>query len=346
MNFIDLLGQQPKSRLMWQGIACLILVAVIDLVTSWKFSMFIFYCAPVYVISLHFPKRTAITFTLATVVVATAANYDTIEFRGLAGFAWMAVNRLGGLLFVTGCGISFRSYRDEMLGRIEAMRRTQQLEREIVNAGERERERIGQDLHDGVCQTLAAIDCAIQCLKVDLESDQSPRIGLTAEIQKQLSLATQEARNMARSIYPVSISDDNLPDAIQDLATTMNSLFRGSIRVRSDEEVIVKDRDTATHLYRIAQEALSNAVRHANATRIDVDISQDDQGVTMSISDDGCGSSIQKRPDGMGQHTMRYRANLIGARITMKTAPSRGTSVTCTVPAARSQSEPVAAAAV
>jgi signal transduction histidine kinase len=141
---------------------------------------------------------------------------------------------------------------------------------------------------------------------------------------------------MARGIFPVSISADSLPNALQDLATTMNRLFGGIIAFECDEEIVVHDAEEAMHLYRIAQEALSNAMRHANATRIEVQLRQDEHHLTIRVADDGGGSSIQnlKRPNGMGWHTMRYRANLIGAELSLRTESGRGTEVRCTLPIA------------
>lgn len=317
---------------MLEAIAFVGLVAFVDVITTWQFSMYIFYCLPVYVVALYFPRQVALSFVLVVAVVATAANYDSIAIRGVAGYAWSAFNRSGGLLFAAGCGIAFQSYREETQRAFEALKRTQQLEHEIVRIGEREQQRIGQDLHDGVCQTLAALDCATQCLKLDLETDSSPRIALAAEIQKQLSAATLEARNMARGIYPVSISADSVVVAVRELAGSMNRLFGGIISVEADPEIAVSDSDTAVHLYRITQEALSNAIRHANATRITVKLKQRGQELVMSVADNGAGSAIQPRPDGMGSYTMRYRANLIGAKLAIGTASGQGTEVKCTLP--------------
>ncbi|HSI14927.1 MAG TPA: sensor histidine kinase [Chthoniobacter sp.] len=331
---LEKLGQQPKSWLMAESLACLALVAGIDLLTTWQFSMFIFYCLPVYAVSLYFPRKTAIAFVIFAEVLATIAAYDSIPVRGLGGYAWAALNRLGGFLFAAACGLSFQSYREEMQHRFQALQRTRELEREIVKVGELEQQRIGQDLHDGVCQTLAALDCAAQCLKIDLEKDGSPRIVLAMEIQKQLSAATLEARNMARGIFPVSISADSLANAVEDLVANMNRLFGGIIVFVSDDEILVRDADEAMHLYRITQEALSNAMRHANATHIEVRLKQQEGKLTVVVADDGSGSAIQnpKRPDGMGWHTMRYRSNLIGADLSIHTEPGKGTEIRCVLP--------------
>jgi signal transduction histidine kinase len=192
--------------------------------------------------------------------------------------------------------------------------------------------RIGQDLHDGVCQTLAALDCAAQCLKMDLETEGSPQVKLAAEIQKRLSAATLEARNLARGIYPVSMEMDGLSLALHELVMTTNTLFHAKIVFESDEDIVVKDAEVAMHLYRITQEALSNAMRHANASHVNVRLTREARRLTISVADDGCGSAIQGRPDGMGWRTMSYRARLIGAELKMETRPAAGTTVRCSLP--------------
>lgn len=88
------------------------------------------------------------------------------------------------------------------------------------------------------------------------------------------------------------------------------------------------------HLYRITQEALQNALRHANATRIFVKLDAKKGGFMLTVGDNGCGSGIQKRPDGIGQRTMIYRAKRIGAQISITSAPNGGTVVSCDVPLA------------
>jgi len=314
------------------ALVLLAIIALVDLVTTWQFSMLVFYSFLVYVLAIQFTKRVAVGFAILTATVSMLADLDSIPIRGVAGYSWSGLNRLGALLFAAGCGISFRNYRDETRRRLHALERAQELEREIVRAGEREQQRIGQDLHDGICQTLAALDCAAQCLKMDLETDGSSRVNLASEIQKHLSAATSEARSMARGIYPISIDEYTLPAALHDLVKTMNALWGRLITFHCEQQVVVKDSDVAMHVYRITQEALSNAMRHANATRIDVRVDRDDRKMIVSVADNGCGSVIQRSPEGMGQYTMRYRAGLIGAKISVHTLSGTGTTVRCSLP--------------
>ena len=332
MNLIDAFGRQPKSRMMWEALIALFSVAALDIVTPWQFSMFVFYAVPVFLVALFFSRRIGIGFAILTAVVGTAANCDSIPFRGLGGYAWSGVNRQCSMLFVAMCGISIRNFREETRRKLEVLEHTQELEREIVRVGEREQMRIGQDLHDGICQSLAALDCAAHCLKMDLETGSAPQAKLAAEIQRQLSAATVEARNLARGIYPVTMETDGLSVALQALVLATKSLTSTAVTFESDEDVVIKDPEVAMHLYRITQEALSNAMRHANATHVNVRLTSEERRLSISVTDDGNGSAIQRRPDGMGWRTMRYRAKLIGAKIKVESQPAGGTTVHCLLP--------------
>ena len=332
MNILERIGQQPRHWLMVQAVVFLAVVAAINALPAWRGTMLIFYCLPVYIVAVYFPRRIAIGFTLAAAVVAMIARVDIIHTYGLGRYFWTAFNRTGGLFFAAGCGIAFRQYRQEAERRFKAFKHSQALELEVVRAAELERQKIGHDLHDSLCQTLAALDCAAQCLRIDLEADGSPRTDAATQLQKHLSDATLEARNMARGIYPVSLSAETLPLALEELATTMSKLFGGTIEVLSDHDIPSIDSRIPQHVYRIAQEGLSNALRHANASHIQIALRQHARQLVLTVSDDGSGSAFQQRPEGMGWHTMRYRANLIAAHLAVQSQPGQGTILVCEVP--------------
>jgi signal transduction histidine kinase len=332
MNIVDAFGKQPKPWMLTEALTVVSVMAVVDLITPWHFSMFVFYAVPVFLIAQNFPQRQGIAFAMFVALVGIAANHDSIRYRGVGGYVWAGINRQCAMLFVAACGISIRRFREATRRRIEAMEHARELEQEIVRAGEREQMRIGQDLHDGVCQSLAALDCAAQCLKLDLEMGDAPQTKMAAEIQRQLSAATVEARNLARGIYPVTMERDGLSVALQGLVLATKALTNVSVTFETDENVIIKDPEVSMHLYRIAQEALSNAMRHANASRVTMRLIQEDHRLTVCVEDDGSGSGMRHRPDGMGWRTMRYRANLVGAKLDVSRPNSGGTMVRCLLP--------------
>lgn len=333
MKFFHAFARQPKWRLLTEAFLWLAIVAVVDGRTPWQFSLFVFYAAPIFLVAFSVGQRGGIAFAFFCTGVSWVVNLDTQPFGDMTGYGWAIANRLSAFLFVAICGALLSQFREEARQRLEALEHAQKLEHEIVRVGDREQMRIGQDLHDGVCQSLAALDCATECLKVELENGGLEAQAVTArQIQKLMQETTVEARNLARGLVPVALEPDGLVMALRSLVTTTGALRHAVIDFESRGEIHIKDTDVATHLYRIAQEALSNAMRHANASRVSVSVIQDASAINVVVADDGCGSSTQPRPDGMGWRTMRYRAKLIGATIKVETRPAGGTVVRCSLP--------------
>jgi len=325
--------KQPKS-LVWAGaISILSVVGLIDYLTPYQLSMFVFYAFPIFFIGWYGGRNPAVAFAVVSAIVSWFANLHSHPFANLHGYAWSVTNRMCAFLFVACCGASMKSYREAAKAQMDALERTRQLEQEIVRTSEREQMRIGQDLHDGVCQNLAAIDCATECLKSDLEANGISHAATARVIQKLLKETIVDARNLARGIFPVHMDAEGLSTALNDLVSTTNQLRQAAITFEASDNIQIKDPSIAMHLYRIVQEALSNAMRHADASNVAVRLVRNGYSLTITVSDDGCGfSSSELSSEGMGLRTMRYRANLIGANLTLDTRPSDGALVSCTVP--------------
>ncbi len=333
MKFLYAITRQPKSWLLVEALIWVTIVGIVDAKTPYRFSLFVFYAVPIFVLSFHFGQRSGIAFASFCASVSWYSNLATQPFgNDMTGYGWSILNRLIAFMFVALGGASISRFREETRKRLEALEHAQKLEHEIVRVGDREQMRIGQDLHDGVCQSLAALDCATECLKVELENVGSPQAATAHQIQKLLKETTIEARNLARGLVPVAMQPDGLVTALRSLVTTTGTLRHAAIDFQSIGDVEIKDTDVAVHLYRITQEALSNAMRHANAMHVTVSVTRDDQALHIGVADDGCGSATQPRADGMGWRTMRYRAKLIGADIKVTESPVGGTTVLCSLP--------------
>jgi signal transduction histidine kinase len=325
--------KQSKTLVWVEVLLWISAVSVLDYYSPQQFSTFIFYALPVFALSWHSGFRSGMTFAVCGVVVHFLANVHWGAHHSAQFYVWSMVNRLTSRTFVAMCGASLRRYREAVCARIETINRTRTLEREIVRASEREQMRIGQDLHDGICQNLAAIDCAAECLRANLEAEGILQAKTAIVLQKLVKETMQDARNLARGIFPVQMGGDGFSAALNDLVATTNQLRQASITFEANDHILVSDPATAMHLYRIAQEALSNAVRHAKALHITVRLAYHGESLAITIADDGCGYSREAtNSDGMGLRTMQYRAQLIGARVTINSVPSRGTSVSCTLP--------------
>lgn len=334
VKILDAIARQPRS-LIWIGaLLTLLVVGVIDYVTPWRFSLFMFYAFIIFGVAWARGLRDALPFAVCCLTVSWFANVSTYPFADFRGYVWSAANRAVAFFFVAACGNAVRSYREEAHARVEEMARTRRLEREILRTGESEQRRIGQDLHDGVCQNLSAINCATEILKRALEADGAPQAADAEHIQRMLQETIVELRNLAHAISPVNLTAEGLPAAIEGLVATTNQLRQSSVSFYSDEEIGITDPVVAIHLYRIAQEALSNAMKHARASHVAVSLKRAADALTLTISDDGAGlPESATRSTGMGLHTMEYRANLIGATFSADGNESGGVSVTCVLPA-------------
>jgi signal transduction histidine kinase len=252
-------------------------------------------------------------------------------YRTTSGYAWASINRLAYFIFVAIGGTALHNQREEMHARLRAMQRAQALEHEIVRVSEREQMRIGQDLHDGLCQQLAAIDCAAACLKADLETEERPEARAADTIQQMLRDAMLEARSLARGISPVHSDADDLPAVLEELAEKTNQAGVAATTFIQTGDVQRLEPQTALHLYRIAQEAVRNALKHAEASRIEIEL-QGSPSLKVSVADNGRGFAVRPSSKGMGVGTMRYRARLIGADLRITQRDGGGTLVTCTLP--------------
>jgi len=323
---------QPKAVIALEAFALAVAIGYIDYLTAWETSLFVFYAAPILFVTWYGDRRSGVRFAILSAAIWFVANYEANPYETSEGYAWATINRGVYFVFVAiGC-TAMRVQREENRAKIEAMTRTRELEQELVRASEREQMRIGQDLHDGVCQSLAAIDCATECLKVELERAALPQASSAVVIQKMLRETMVEARSLARGLFPVQMDIQGLPAAIDELVATTNRLRQTTVSFTTHGELHLENRETAMHLHRIAQEALSNAVRHAHATQITIDLEDDGRTLVLTIDDNGRGlSAMDKSGAGMGLRTMRYRAQVIGACLDVSSKPSGGTTICCTL---------------
>jgi PAS domain S-box-containing protein len=211
------------------------------------------------------------------------------------------------------------------------------LQREILEIADREKERLGRELHDGLCQTLAGIAALSATLSKRLAANsESAASAAATEINELLTEAISEARDLAHGMGPVHLKEAGLDAALHTLAVNVQHLFRVSCTFECDCSFLKHCvAGIATHLFRIGQEAVHNAVVHGRADRIKISLCcKDGQGL-LSVRDDGVGLSADDDLDGVGLHTMAYRARLIGASLEVRRRNRRGTAVTCTFPLAR-----------
>ena len=209
--------------------------------------------------------------------------------------------------------------------------RQKRLEREIIEIADQEKQRLGRELHDGLCQTLAGITALSATLSRSLAA--GAQSVAAAEITGLLSEAITEAQGLARGLAPGGLKEDGLHGALTALAGNIRRLFHVSCTFKGDRPFHRLRSEVEAHLFRIAQEAVSNAVTHGRAQRIDISLKCADGHGLLSVRDDGVGiPRDMTAQDGIGLHTMTYRSRLIGATLELRRRARHGTVVTCAFP--------------
>lgn len=208
------------------------------------------------------------------------------------------------------------------------------LEDKILSISEEEQNRIGQDIHDDLCQQLAAIGCLAKVVHRKLSHDQRHEAVGVDEIGRLVTQANVRAREMSRGLMPVVLDSGGLMAALADLAQSTERIFRIPCPYRCDTPVEVTDSKAAVQIFRIAQEALANAIKHSHATRIEITLSANGGTLALSIKDNGLGipDNISGKRTGMGLLTMTHRARMIGGDLEIEAGPTGGTLVRCRFP--------------
>ncbi len=204
------------------------------------------------------------------------------------------------------------------------------LESRILDISEREQRRLGQDLHDELGQQLAGIGMLAAVVHRDLQQQQHGKTAAVAEIVEMLRQAVTSTRTLARGFYPVVLEQGGLRVALKDLAERTEKLtgvrcevdYRRSFRFPKPAEI---------HLYRIAQEALTNGVKHGQPRRISIECMAIRRVPILRITNDGRSFKAGGRKrGGLGLHILQYRARLIGGEVSVARGPNGGCQVTCT----------------
>jgi signal transduction histidine kinase len=345
VRFSEFILAQPRWLIAIVAVSVTLAVGFFDYITTWELSLFVFYAVPIFLVAWHGSRPWAIVVALVCGVIWFFANSIDHPYVTVEGYLWATLNRAAYFVMVAFGGTAMRVQREESTARIAAIDRARELERELLRVGEREQMRIGQDLHDGVCQNLAAIGCATECLRADLEAGRVPEPRQVALIQRMLTDTVVEARSLARGIFPVQMDAEGLPAAIQELVNVTNQLRQTAIGFETRGEIRIQDPQVAMHLYRIAQESLSNAMRHSGASRVFVSLICKGPLTELAVDDDGRGlPSNGEIAVGMGLRTIRYRAQLIGARLEIATKSGGGTLVRCSIELAHDSEIPKHAA--
>lgn len=341
MNSISLqISTPPRGIAICLTSGIVVAVGLIDYATGYELSFSVFYLIAI-VTSFWLVGRTqAVLISILSIASWILGDWAAgMRYSSSFILAWNAVITMTFYMIVLALLARIKSSQDTLEMRIkertaalrDEMAENRRLEKEILRISESERQRIGYDLHDNLCQHLTGT--AIAALNVEQDLADMGNEKAAGDVRRLVDLVEDGislAREIARGLSPLHLESEGLMDCFEELAMTTRNRLKTDCRFECDLTLRVEDAATAIHLYRIAQEAVSNAVRHGKAKHIIIRFSEAGDQVELTIRDDGVGLTpgpLEGR--GMGLLIMKRRAAMIDADFSVDSVPAGGTAVTC-----------------
>ncbi|NIP27357.1 MAG: PAS domain S-box protein [Phycisphaerae bacterium] len=213
------------------------------------------------------------------------------------------------------------------------------LEKEILNVSELERRKIGQELHDSLGQQLTGVAFMTKVLEQKLAKKSLDEAADVAQIAQLVNQATNQARSLAKGLHPIDLDTGTLVSSLQDLAESTKTLFGINCSFKCDKHIRIDNPEVAVHLYRIAQEAITNAIKHGKAKNIQIYLAYNVNKSILTVINDGIDfpKEFEARNTGMGLQIMDHRVDIIEGSLNIHKGPKGGTIMTCTFPVERQQ---------
>ena len=324
------------------AILCILLVGLVDYLTGHEISLSVFYLLGVAMAAWFVGRGLGFCLSVLSVALWIAGDIASgANFSSPLVPVWNVLVLLAFYLVVVWLLARLRQFnlkleeqvRQRTVALTNEIAERERLERELFEISEREQRRIGQDLHDSLCQHLTGATLAGQVLEEKLAAQNSP---LAADAEQMVGIVEESidlSRKLAKGLYPVELTADGLMLALEEFAATTSRLFKVACRFECDSPVLVHEPATAVHLYRIAQEATGNAIKHGRAKNIFIRLEVSEDGTLLTIQDNGVGLPEplpEKR--GMGLRIMAHREAMIGGKFSARRIAAAGTQVTCQLP--------------
>jgi signal transduction histidine kinase len=354
------------------ALAILGLVGWVDYVAAPQMSFSIFYLVPVLIVAAGIGRTAGLLMVFACMLMWLIS-----ELLAPAGFIpdfnfyWNVLIGLGVFLIAAWLASLVREFHDALEAHVQqriaalsaevAMRRQTEtqlrdLEQKVLEVSEREKRGLGEDLHDGLSQDLIGLAIAAKLVAQKLRDNRAVDAGQVEDIVAGINRAAARTRGLAQGLYPLQLERHGLTSALRDFCDEIERTFQIPCHFVCDPKLDVSDPRLAREFYRIAQEAVRNALKHAQPKNISVLLSQGNEQirlcvaedgtpadlgcractqkgqVTLCVADDGVGFPKECHFTGMGLAIMSYRARLLGAQLRIQRPPAGGTRVTCTLP--------------
>jgi signal transduction histidine kinase len=319
------------------AITCLLLtclVGYVDYLTGYERSLLLFYLIPISLAawfgSFAFGLAVVVVCVLAGLLSDLASGIPALGFWNI-GTAFVCYTLFAGVLSKLGRLVRELDQRvDERTAALQReMAERRRLDQEIARVADRERRRLGHDLHDKLGQHLTGTALTAQVLKEKLAARSAPEVHEAEKLVHYVEEGIDLTRSLARGFFSPELDAEGLMPALQDLAENASERFRINCVLDGDESIRINDRSVANQLYRITQEAVTNAVKHGAARQVDIRLAKDGADLCLTIIDDGIGFPDKPpQSDGLGLRLMQHGAALSGATFDVRRNGKRGTIAT------------------
>lgn len=340
------LPTQKRSRAILIIVMLMIVIGLSDYATGINVSLLLFYLIPVTLAIAWLGWRSAVLVAIGSELLRLIGDYFANGGNNLPTWNWWnAVGALPVFLILIWILDAFFSLnrqleqrvKDRTAALVDAANTRRQLEKELLAVGSRERNLIGHELHDEICQHLVGTALAAQVLAQRLNEKNSALAANAETIVSLLEEGADKTRKLAHGLLLSELEPEKLADKLSEIA---DQASRDSVHCRFTQvgDTLVRDAGTAAHLFRIAHEALRNALKHAAPRHIDISLVGSVSAIELIIHDDGGGMLVDTlhaatEKSGMGLRIMSNRAAFIGATLTIHSgAEQHGTRITCRLP--------------
>jgi signal transduction histidine kinase len=343
--FTNQFEKRSKTFSIGISVALVAVVGVVDYFSGYSIFFSAFYLLPVALASWYGGSFYGMAISVLSVVVwllgdiAAGARYSSVFVP-----IWNGAIGLTVYFVVVKALTSLRRLQNELEERVRQrttaltgeMLERARLEKEILEISEREQRRIGHDLHDSLCQHWAATAMAGQVLTEKLSAKSLAEASDARKIVQLAENGITLTRNLAHGISPAEMETEGLVTALQEFAANTSQLFKVNCVFDCESLPAINDATTATHLYRITQEAVNNAIRHGKPRQIVISLASHKDRAELTIEDDGAGLPDDwQKQRGLGTRIMAHRAAMIGAAFSIEPNPTGGTFVKCSMPVSR-----------
>jgi signal transduction histidine kinase len=325
----------PRAALVVTCLCFVGIVGYIDYLTGYERPLLLFYLLPIWLATWFGSFRTGLGIAVVSVAISMlsdlAAGIPALGFWN-AGMAFASYTLFAAVLtkLRTLVGELDRRVQERTAALHREVIERQRLDREIAQVADRERHRLGQELHDSLGQHLTGTALAAQVLKEKLALRSASETAEAEKVVRYVEEGIDLTRNLARGFFSPELDADGLTVALQGLADNITDRFGIDCVFEGEDSIRTPDSAIATQLYRIAQEAVANSIKHAAAQRITIQLAMNSSALSLAISDDGIGFPDRlPRSEGLGLQLMRHGASLAGATLDVRRNGQRGTIVTC-----------------